>query len=296
MPELPEVITTVNQLKAKKVVGRKIRQVFLYDRKILKKPNKTKFIKELVNRKILDLSYRGKNILFFLDNDWILLIHQKLSGHLLFGKWDKKKKESLIEGPLKEDRFNQFIRLILVLDNGFEIALSDVRRFAKIILEKKTKLLNDLAKEVAPDILNISFSEFAQKVKKTNRTIKEALLQQNLVSGIGNVYSDEALWFAKIHPLTKANQLSLKQLRKLFLALRKVIRQSIKKQGISTGTYRTPLGVKGKYTWIRKVYRRKNENCYRCQTKITALKIGTRHTYFCPKCQKSRQSRPNLLK
>lgn len=287
MPELPEVITTVNYLKPR-VVNKRIKEVFLFDPLILKRPSKAKFQKQLTGKKILDLTYRGKNILFFLEGNLVLLIHQKLSGHLLFGQWDKKKKESLLEGPLKEDRFNQFIKLILVLDDGSEIALSDVRRFAKVILEEKEKLSKILDKEVAPDILQVSFVNFYRRMKKSKRKIKDALLQQNSISGIGNVYSDEALWYAKIHSFTRADLLGKKDYQKIFQALKKVIRTSIKAQGISTGTYRTPRGIRGNYTRIRKVYRRKGEKCERCQTKIAALKFGPRHTYFCPKCQKEK--------
>lgn len=292
MPELPEVITTVSFLK-QKAINKRIKEIFLFDDLILKKPSKKEFQAILKGKKIHNLTYKGKNVLFFLEDDFILLIHQKLSGHFLFGKWDKRKKESLLQGPLKSDRFNQFIRLILVLEDGFEIALSDLRRFAKVILDKKDKILKELEKEVGPDILEVNFSEFLQRLQQSKRRIKDALLQQNLISGIGNVYSDEALWYTKIHPFTRIGDLSKNDLQRLFKALKKVIQISIKMKGISTGTYRTPEGIKGKYTEIRKVYRRKGEKCFRCQSKITAFKIGPRHTYFCPKCQKLTEKNQN---
>jgi len=292
MPELPEVETIVRELNkaTPRVLGSKILDFWVETSKIVKKPKSIqKFKKEILKRKILKIWRRGKNILFDLDNGKTLLIHQKLTGHLLYGKWEKKKKEwvPLLKGPLAEDPMNKFLRAIFFLDNGWQIALSDLRKFAKIELLTKEELEKELSK-LGPEPLdeNFNFEKFREILKKKKGKIKKVLMDQNVIAGIGNIYSDEILWDAKIHPLKDVSKLSEENLRKIYFAMRKILKKAIELKGESISDFRRISGERGYFDEERKVYRREGEKCLRCGAKIKRIKIGERSAHFCPKCQK----------
>lgn len=293
MPELPEVETTIRDLlKAEpKILGSSILNVWTDWKKMIKKPsNFSKFKEQIIRRKILDIKRRGKNILFFLDKEMILLIHQKLTGHLLYGKWRlrNKKWESEIEGPIKEDPQNRFLHFILFLSNGWQIALSDLRKFAKIELLTKEELEKEL-KDLGPEPLDPSFSfETFKKVllSKKKGKIKQVLMDQKIIAGIGNIYSDEALWLAKIHPFREIRDLKEEELKSLYKAIQKVLTEGIQLHGESISDFRRIDGTKGEFDRMRKVYRREGEKCFRCKGEIVAKKIGGRSAHFCPNCQK----------
>lgn len=282
MPELPEVETTVRQLSPK-VVGRKIKDIWTDAPKMIKGK-----AKEVLNKKIKKIFRRGKNILIELEGDRMILIHQKLTGHLLFGKWKKEKGEWVPEekGPL-EEKINRFLHLIFFLDNGKMVALSDLRKFAKVVFGRKEEILNSKdIKSLGPEALEISFEDFKKRIKSSKKEIKKVLMDQTKIAGIGNIYSDEILFSAKVHPKKKASDLSEKELKKIYLSMKKILKKAIELQGESISDYRTPSGEKGKFDKVRKVYRREGEKCSRCGGKIERIKIGGRSAHFCPSCQK----------
>jgi len=293
MPELPEVETIVRELnRAKpKVLGSTILDVWSDTKKIIKRPrNFQKFKKEILKRKISKIWRRGKNILFELDNKKTLLIHQKLTGHLLYGKWKRKKGEwvSLLKGPLAEDPMNKFLRVVFFLDNGWQISLSDLRKFAKIEILTEKELEKELS-ELGPEPLdrNFTFEKFKEAIlKKKKGKIKKVLMDQKIIAGIGNIYSDEILWEAKIHPLKDISKISEEGLKKIYFAMREILKKAIQLKGESISDYRRISGERGYFDRERKVYRREGEKCLRCGTKIKKIKIGQRSAYFCPKCQK----------
>jgi formamidopyrimidine-DNA glycosylase len=293
MPELPEVETIVQELlKAKpKILGSKILDFWTDWKKMIKKPKSLEeFRKELIGRQILDIKRRAKNILFFLDKEKVLLVHQKLTGHLLYGKWKKKNKEweAEIEGPLKSDPQNRFIHFILFLSNGWQIALSDVRKFAKIELLDKEELEKELA-QLGPEPLDDSFTfeKFKEAIlKKKKGKIKQVLMDQRVIAGIGNIYSDEALWIAKISPFRKVSDIKEEELKELYLAIKKVLKIGVQLHGESISDFRRIDGSRGEFDEWRKVYRKEGEKCERCEGKIVAKKIGQRTAHFCPICQK----------
>lgn len=294
MPELPEVETTVQELiRAKpKILGRVFINFWAENKKLIKRPKSfQKFRKELTNRKILKIWRRGKNILFDLEGERTLLIHQKLTGHLLFGKWKKTKEGwiSLIEGPLKDDPVNQYLRAIFFLDNSWQLALSDLRKFAKIeLFTQKEELEKELSK-LGPEPLEESFifEKFKEVIlKKKQRKIREVLMDQTVIAGIGNIYSSEILWQAKVHPLRPVKSLSEKELKEIFLAMKEILQKAIEAKGESFSDYRRITGEKGEFDRLRKVYKREGEECPRCKTKIKRIKIGQRSAYFCPNCQR----------
>jgi len=290
MPELPEVETTVRDLK-RKVLGRTFLNVWCDAKKLIKRPRTfEEFKKEILGRKIISIKRKGKNILIYLDKKKALLIHQKLTGHLLVGKWQKKGNSWIpqIKGPL-EDPINRFIHLIFFLDNDLMLALSDLRKFAKVELwDKKELTQSKEIREIGIDPFSpeFTFQEFKKRIKNTKRKIKQVLMDQSLIAGIGNIYSDEILFEAKIHPEKKAHVLKEEELKRIYQSIKKVLKKAIELGGESISDYRRPDGSKGGFDPLRKVYRREGKPCVRCRTPIKRIKIAQRSSYFCPKCQK----------
>jgi formamidopyrimidine-DNA glycosylase len=289
MPELPEVETTVRQL-SKKVQNRAFLDVWTDFKKMIKKPKSfEQFKKEIIGRKIQRVWRRGKNILFELSQGKTLLIHQKLTGHLLLGRWQKKNNSWLPPaGPLTE-KINTYLHLLFILDNRQMLALSDLRKFAKVELWDSRELMDSKEmKELGPEPLakNFTFLKFKEVLKKKKGRIKQILMDQQVLAGIGNIYSDEILWRAKIHPFKRTERLSERELRKIYQEMKKVLTLAIKLCGESISDYRTPSGQPGFFDRARKVYQREEEKCSRCGTKIQRKKISGRSAHFCPNCQK----------
>ena len=301
MPELPEVQTVVEDLKAK-VIGRKIVDVWLDTPKIIKKPQSGKFQRNIKGLKIADIKRRGKNILIYLINDqrqinnnFLLLIHQKMTGHLLYGKWRVKKVlnhkfqvVSLINGPLQE-KVNNYIHLIFYFDNNWQLALSDLRKFAKILFGRKEEIENlpDL-KKLGPEPFDksLTFQKFKSLINQEKRKIKQVLMDQEVIVGIGNIYSDEILWQVKINPFIQADKLKDNQLEAIYSAMIQILKKAVKLRGTSISDFRDTSGKVGFYGEIRKVYAREGEKCPRCGKAIQRVKIGGRSAHYCPKCQK----------
>jgi len=280
MPELPEVETTARGLK-KKVLNKIFIDAWADAPKLVKKP--TSFIdsrERIKGKRIKKISRKGKNIVFELSESHFLLVHQKMTGHLLYGKWEMKQGKwvSTIKGPLKEDPMNRFLRLIFFLDNGFQMALSDLRKFAKVELHQL-----ELKMDLGPDALK---ADLKKVFKGRKGRIKSVLMNQKVLAGIGNIYSDEILFFAKVHPLKPVNKLKPAEIKRIEKAMKRVLKKAIALKGTSISDYRTVLGGKGSFAEQRKVYRKKGEKCPRCSNRIKRIKVGSRSAHFCPKCQK----------
>lgn len=294
MPELPEVQTIVEDLK-KKIIARKIIGVWLDAPKIIKNKKPDELKKEIKGLKIIDIQRRGKNILINLTNDYLLLVHQKMTGHLLIGKWLIKRVSgrkfqavSLLNGPLRE-KVNNYIHLIFYFDDGRQMALSDLRKFAKVVfgLKKEIENLPELIK-LGPEPLEKSFdfSIFQSVISSKNGKIKQVLMNQEVIAGIGNIYSDEILWQAKIHPFRIAGKLKNKELKNIYSAMKNILKKAVKLRGTSISDFRDTAGKTGGYADIRKVYKKEGDKCLRCATAIKRVKIGGRSAHYCPKCQK----------
>jgi len=282
MPELPEVVTTVKFLK-ERIKNSFIKDVWTNTFNIFKEP-KFDLAKEILkDKKILEIKNRGKYIIFELSNDYFLILHQKLSGHLLLGKWKIENNEAfpIINGPIKDDPRNLYLRVILFLSYKFDLGLCDVRKFSSILIGRK-ELIERLNKNIGANFLEISFENFYRCLFK-KRKIKQVLMDQKCFSGIGNIYSDEALWESKINPNTLAIKLDKNLAKILFENMRKILKKAISLKGTSISDYRLPNGKIGLYGFYRKVYKRKN--CKRCGSKIERVKINQRFSYFCPICQ-----------
>jgi len=291
MPELPEVETTVNNLK-KKILSRTFIDVWTNFGKMIEKPRNFKeFKKELKGKKIKKIWRRGKNIIFELSQRYSLLMHQKMTGHLLYGKWEQRKGQWIpqTKGAL-EDRENDYIHLMFFLDNKKMLAFCDLRKFGKAELWKTEELKN--SKELRrlgaePLDKNFTFRKFKEIIlKKKKGKIKQVLMNQEVIAGIGNIYSDEILWEAKVSPFKDISKLNPVELKKIYQAIRKILAKAIKLKGSSVSDFRDAQGEKGKFDKMLKIYRKEGQKCPRCGAIIQKAKINGRTAHFCPRCQK----------
>ena len=292
MPELPEVQTIVNDLN-KKVKGLTITDVWTdWPKYFRRSPGGFDGFKKAVKGKKIDKVWRlGKNITFDLSDGKKMLVHQKMTGHMLIGTWDlelgiwRPKEKGLLA-----ERVNGYIHVMFWLSNSKMLALSDLRKFAKILLvdDKDFNSLEDV-KNIGPDPLKPSFQfkEFKSLIVKKRGVIKKVLMDQNVISGIGNIYAADILFTAKIHPLKKAEKLNDNELKAIFGAIKKILKKAVKLRGTSTSDYRDTSGKKGGYGNVRLAYQREGEKCpNKCGSIIKRIKIGGRSAHFCPNCQK----------
>jgi formamidopyrimidine-DNA glycosylase len=290
MPELPEVETTVRGLRPK-VIGRVFADAWTDWPKTVKKPKPfDRFKKEIKGKKILGVRRRAKNILFDLSGEKTLLVHQKMTGHLLVGRWEKKDgKWEAPEGPL-QDKMNSYIHLMFIFKNGRMMALSDLRKFAKVELwgAKELEESKDM-KSLGPEPLekDFTFAKFKKRLEGQKRNIKQVLMDPFVIAGIGNIYSDEILWRAKVHPLERASGLPEGGLKRIYESIKKILLFAVNLKGESFSDYRVPSGEKGGFDDERKAYQREGEKCSRCGAAIKRVKIGGRSAHFCPKCQQA---------
>jgi formamidopyrimidine-DNA glycosylase len=308
MPELPEVQTTVNGLR-KHVIGLRIKEVWTnynsaYYRgsDTIKDPVYFKhFKKEVVGRKIVSAERRAKNILINLEGGYTILVHMKMTGHLLYGiyKFNPSTKTEIKKDPWQpvapeslKDPFNRRVRLIFSLSNGKHLALSDMRRFAKVTL-LPTNIAHDSAHlmGIGPEPLEKSFTFDifrSRLLLKPNGKIKQVLLDQAVIAGIGNIYSDESLWRAGIHPLEQVHNIKPAKMQELYEAIQSTLSKGIDFGGDSMSDYRNINGEKGKFQEQHSAYRRAGKKCLKkgCKGIINRIVVGGRGTHFCPVHQK----------
>ncbi len=301
MPELPEVETIARGLN-QKLRGRKITGLWTDWPKYFKRPlGEAAFRRHVAGKKITGVSRRAKNVFIHLSDNHLLLVHQKMTGHLMVGRWKPFKKQKVEEvwagqkwipepprGPLM-DPMNRFIRLVFFLENGEMLALSDLRRFAKVLCGPEEEILDSAdIRKLGPEPLDKKFDypKFRELFENKKGRIKQVLMDQNFISGIGNIYADEILWLSKINPLKRAESLKEKDLKTIFKNTRFILKKALRLRGTSIDDYRDTEGRRGGYDKVRYVYQREGEPCPRCSTKIKRFKIGGRSAHFCPKCQK----------
>jgi len=292
MPELPEIETIVRQLN-KEVKNKTIREVWSDWPKMFKgKVSFSRARRLLKGKKILNIERKGKNILIYLSSNLICWVHLKMTGHFLVGRFKQKQgKWYPMEKGALNDPQNRFIHLLFKLSGKKMLALSDLRKFARItILSRKEASQNSSLEEVGIDPTSPKFTwkKLEKVISPFQRKIKVILMDQHLISGIGNIYANEILWEAKINPWKKGKDLTEEEIKRLFRAIKKVLRAAIRYQGSSVAddTYRMLNGKPGKYAHFLKVYQREGEPCPRCGTKIKRAKINGRSTFYCPRCQK----------
>ncbi len=314
MPELPEVTTTVRSLQ--KVLPKliilsvwtdlsptaeiwKIKKRKNLFKNTLKDPSFYKKFKiEIKNAKILKVERRAKNILIHLDNKRTILIHLKMTGHLLFGEYIFNKKENKWV-PVKNEKktlfdpYNRFIHAVFSLSENKCLVFCDARKFGKITLIPTNKLYEagyGLDK-LGPEPLNSTFSlkNFQERLQiKKHGKIKTVLMEQSVVAGIGNIYSDEMLWLSGINPESIIKNIPKLKLRLLYNSMRKILQKGISLGGDSTSDYRHIDGAKGKFHKQHNVYKKENESCSKkgCKGVIIRKVINGRSARYCNLHQK----------
>ncbi len=268
MPELPEVETIKIQLE-KFLTGREIIGVEVRNRKTLADGEEN-----LPGGKIIGVRRFGKVVVIDLDNDYSVLIHLKLTGQLVF------------QGPNLPGKHTH---VIFDLDGGKKLYFNDLRKFGWIKIVKSGDVATEsfIAKLGPEPFKDLTLEKFKEILSKTNRPIKIVLMDQTKISGIGNIYANEALWLAKINPCVPARQLDGKTARHLYSVILEVLKDGLKWGGASDQAYIQPSGEEGKYQEHFLVYGRQGQICQRCKkAKIAKTKLGGRGTYFCPICQK----------
>ncbi len=301
MPELPEVHTTATGLQ-NVLPGLRIVDVWTdYKSPYYKGKNNIKngvFFKKFrtlcVGKKILSADRRAKNVLIHLSGGHTILIHMKMTGHILYGTYGMKGKtwEALHAGPLRDDPFNARVHFVMILSNGKHVALSDTRKFAKVtILDTSTMHESPDLRELGPEPTdkNFTFEIFKKCLEKKPRgKIKTVLMDQSVIAGIGNIYSDEILWEGSVHPESKPESIPDSALKKMYTATRHLLAKGIDFGGDSMSDYRNVHGEKGKFQLEHQVYRHSGEKCKKrgCTGTIQRKVIGGRSAHFCTTHQK----------
>lgn len=279
MPELPEVETIRLQLRPH-LIGKEIKSVEALEKKQFQGSKK-----EILNKKIVDVKRTGKVLNIVLEEALFLNIHLKLTGQLLYAPDMKKPVFSATVSQANTDRMPaKTTRIIIYFKDGSGLFFNDLRKFGWLKVTKKR--LGPKGVDVTSKDLTVKYLEKATTSSKI--AIKNLLMNQEKIAGIGNIYANDALFLAKIKPTRKANSLSKKEVEKLHQAIKKAISDGLKYQGSSGAdeAYVKPNGTKGEYQEHFQVYQSENEPCPRCKTAIKRIKQGGRSSFFCPKCQK----------
>ncbi len=271
MPELPEVETIRITLEPK-LIGRRITGVFVALPKMIQHPTPEALETLLTGRKITAMDRRGKYLLIRLDDAATLAIHLRMTGQLTVEERDLP--------PKKATYFT------LGLDNGTEFRFNDVRKFGKVFYFECGKVPVSLMR-LGPEPLSDEFTP--ERLKRSfaghRLAVKKALLNQEIIAGIGNIYADEALFLAKILPFRPVNSLKDTEIEALYHAIRQVLTESIRHRGTTKRDYRDGEGHPGSYQHHLRVYGRKGEPCPVCGSPISKHIFGGRGTHFCPVCQ-----------
>ncbi|MEN8172122.1 MAG: DNA-formamidopyrimidine glycosylase [Chloroflexota bacterium] len=271
MPELPEVETIRRTLSdTPGLIDQHILGVDLRWERTLAAPGSQEFKKMIVGQKLGAIGRRGKHLLFHLSRE-TLVIHLRMSGDLLV----KKSNEPIA----KHDR------LLLDFESGKRLAFNDTRKFGRIWLVSEPE---ELLAHLGPEPLEKSFTPeiLFDGLQKYRRQIKPLLLDQQFIAGIGNIYADESLYKARIHPQTRSNMLNLEQAKRLWWCIRDVLKEGIRRNGTSIDwIYRG-----GDFQNYLQVYQRTSKPCNQCSTPIERIRVGQRGTHFCPQCQPTNEN------
>lgn len=257
------------------MAGRRIRKVDLFLPKIVKFPGAEEFVARLQNKKIAALERRGKHLLFRISDGQVLVVHLRMTGRLLYLPPD--------EPP------DKYTHAIFHLDNGMELRYHDVRQFGTMNLVPGDQLetLKSLC-VLGPDALDPALTRdaFKRLLKGKTGQIKKLLLDQTFITGIGNIYANEILWLARIHPERSALSLNSREQARLYQAMREVLQKAVEHRGTTLRDYVDGNGNPGDFQRLLSVHGREAQPCPNCGTPIIRLKIGGRSAYLCPTCQK----------
>lgn len=291
MPELPEVETVVSDLN-KKIKGDVITDFWSDWSKAIKGKTLKEFQKDIKNRKIVGARRIGKNIFIDLSGGKTLYIHLKMTGHLLV-KSEKSKVKSG-ERDYFTDKVNNYIHHIWKLQTTNHqlktLEFSDVRKFAKIVLDDTQKIAQLIEiKKLGVDAMspNFTFQKFEEILaRRKNKPIGIVLMEQEMIAGIGNIYRSEILYEAGVLPQRRAGSLSLTEKKQIYKYIQKVLEKAIKLRGTSESDYRDTSGAPGGFQKVMKIYKKTGKKCPKCDTIVERSTLAQRSVFFCPGCQK----------
>lgn len=267
MPELPEVQTIVTTLRPS-LLGRPLSNVRLLRPDILH-PSGLELPAMLNGRHVADITRRGKKIIIHLDDGESFFIHLGMSGRLTL--------------EASASQLQLHTHLVISLPENQELRFTDPRRFGGVWW-----IGDDYHPDagLGPEALDLTPAYLTERLARTKRAIKTALLDQKLIAGLGNIYADEALFAAKIHPLTASNRLKPAQIAALTRAIKQVLQRALRHKGSTLRDYRNADGQPGDFQKLHRVYDRAGKPCHDCRTPIRRLVIGGRSSHYCPSCQK----------
>ena len=272
MPEIAEVETVRNTLK-ERILHKKIKEVKIYYEPMIESDINS-FNTDLVNKSFIDIKRIGKWLIFETE-DRYLLSHLRMEGKY-FIKDNKEPKE-------------KHEHIIFTFTDNTDLRYCDTRKFGRMNLIKKEDLYNteSIKKQgLEPGNKNLTSEYLLEKFKNKKLPIKTILLDQTIISGLGNIYVNEVLFYAKINPLKPANEITKEECELIVRGSDEIIKEAIKLGGTTIKSYTSSLGVTGRFQAKLKVHKRANEPCLVCNTEIKNIKIGGRSTYYCPTCQK----------
>ena len=273
MPELPEVETVRRQLEPV-LVGRMFDRVEINDPRLVRPFEPVAVAADLEGERVAEVDRRGKYLIFRFESGRVLLVHLRMTGSFRHRR----------NGAGEDDPHR---RAVVRLDDGSDVAYRDVRRFGTWLLVEPDELEPYLADRLGEEPLLAGFTpaRLARRLAGRRAPIKAALLDQRTLAGLGNIYVDEALWRARIHPKRPARDLDANDVRRLHRAIRRVLEAAIERRGSTLRDYSTPRGRRGSMQREFKVYGRLDKPCDRCGTPIEKTRAGGRGTWYCPHCQ-----------
>lgn len=273
MPELPEVETVARDLKEAGLIGRRITGAHVYWTRTIDRPSVAEFRQRLIGQQVEDVDRRAKFLVLSLSDD-TLLIHLRMTGQLAF-------KDPTVPRAKHE-------HVVLELDDGRHLRFHDTRKFGRwYLVEDPAEVLAPLGPEPLAD--GFDAETFMEMLQSRRRQLKPLLLDQSFIAGLGNIYADEALWAARLHPLRRSHTLSEEEAYALYRSIRNVLRRGIDNMGTTLGTGRANFysvgGRSGENQDELRVFRQTDAPCPRCGTPIERIVVGQRSTHVCPRCQ-----------
>jgi formamidopyrimidine-DNA glycosylase len=274
VPELPEVETVRSRLEPA-LAGRRLERVEILDERLTRPFDPATVTAQLEGERVAAVERRGKYLVVRFDSGRVLLIHLRMTGSLLIAR-----RNGLSDDPYR--------RAVVRLDDGSDVAYRDVRRFGTWLVLEPGDLDEYLAVRLGDEPLAPAFSatKLGRRLAGRRAPLKALLLDQRVIAGVGNIYADEALWYARLHPLRPGGSLAPDELGDLLRGIRRALRKGIERQGASLRDYSTPDGERGGMQDEFAVYGRAGEPCPRCAAPIEKTRAGGRGTWFCPGCQR----------
>lgn len=269
MPELPEVRTVCKALE-KTLKNKVIKSIQVKKEKLIKDVSAKEFENTLVNKRILSIDNKGKFIVFHLSDDTIMLSHLRMEGKYHFEEWENSKHD----------------HVEFTFSDNTKLYYNDTRQFGSFHLRTtKNYLTVKPLSEMGPEPLEANIEDIYEKLQHKKTPIKTSLLDQTLLSGLGNIYVDEVLWSAKIHPMTASNKVTKNKLKEILNFAAQILEAATKAGGTTIRSYTSIDTTNGGYQDFLNVHTKAGSACPRCKTKIEKIKVNGRGTYYCPKEQ-----------